>query len=497
MANKQRKNLAQRIGEFFSAPKTVMSELIGRVSHQLHNLYYRTTPTIDYTQTDYEWYDKLRNGKLAGFEIGGLFAKPMAEIISSWSLGDGFSIEQKEESEDTEEAVHDFLEQYLQMLVESNEDKLSLGDAYILVNADGSLQKISPEQVEIERDELDFNRILSISICTNNNAVQIEDKYTPTQRIVTIKRNGAESIKRFPNLIGRIPIVQFSHDRSPNEAFGHPYFDALLTLFAEYDDVIRKGLDGVKIMGNPIPVVEGLKDADAAKRTNASYSETYVDNQGNTQTDYRTELSPNNVYYFGEGARMHFAAPGDFTGNTTDMLKKLFYVMLQHAKIPEWVWGGAISSSMASVEAQAPAFVKFIEGQRRKIEQPIQELLEIYLASISLFTPNISQEGFSIVWPELMPVDKELMLKWAMWLKENGLITAETALRLGDVVRDVSTEVDKAQKEKRENDARVAREKMNVQGQQMRQNARNPMPMNGDKPNGANNGQSQQQARAS
>lgn len=468
----EKKTLFQRLRDVFAQPKAIISEIIGRVSYQFNNLLYRIRPTIDYTITDYEWWDNFRRGKQKGFEIGGLFANPMTEIIASWALGEGFTIET--DSEATKEALSEMLNSYLQSIIETNEDELALGDAYLLVNADGTIQKISPEQVEIKRNELDFTLIEAIAICTNNDAIEIRDTYTAENRTVQIKRGSTTEESSFPNLIGRIPIVQFSNDRSPNEAYGHPFFEALLTLFADYNDVLRGGVDGVKLMGNPIPVVEGLEDAEGAQRINATYSETYTDKQGNTQTQHVTELVPNKMYFFGKGARFHFAAPGNFAENTNIILKKLFYVMLQHAKIPEWVWGGAISSSMASVEAQTPAFIKFIESQRRKLEINLKELIEIYMATISLFTPGIIVDGdLAIVWPEIMPQDKALMLQWVMYLQQSGMLTKESALRLADVVRNVQDELDKAKKEKQSEDAKVNNRQMAAQATQFRQNARN------------------------
>lgn len=475
----KRKNptILERIGGLFAQPKRAISELIGRFGYQFSNLLYRIRPTIDYTITDYEWWDKFRRGKQAGFEIGGLFANPMTEIIASWALGEGFTIET--DSEETKEALSEMLNSYLQIIIETNEDELALGDAYLLVNADGTIQKISPEQIEISRDELDFTQIVSMTIVTNNDAVEIRDSYTATSRTVQIKRGSDTQEQSFPNLIGRIPIVQFSNDRSPNEAYGHPIFEPLLTLFADYDDVLRGGVDGVKLMGNPIPVVEGLEDAEGAQRINATYSETYVDNQGATQTQHVTELVPNKMYFFGKGAKFHFAAPGNFAENTNVILKKLFYVMLQHAKIPEWVWGGAISSSMASVEAQTPAFIKFIESQRRKLEISLKELIEIYMATISLFTPGIAvDEDLAIIWPEIMPQDKALMLQWVMYLQQSGMLTKESALRLADVVRDVQDEIEKAKKEKQSEEAKANNRQLTANATLIKQGAKTGM-MNG------------------
>lgn len=474
MAQKKQLSLAQRLQAFLSKPQEAISEIIGRVSYDKWAKQLRVRPTVDYTQIDYEWYDKFRRGKQAGYEIGGLFAQPMTEIIASWALSEGFSLESDNESLD--EAIEEFLEANLQSLIETFEDMLALGDAYLLVNVDGSLQKISPEQVEIERDELDFTQIISMTVVTDNDGVQIRDKFTATQRTVTINRAGNKSEQTFPNLIGMIPIVQFSNDRSPNEAYGHPFFEPLLTLFADYDDVLRGSVDGVKLMGNPVPVVEGLEDAESAQKTNATYTDTYIDAQGTTQTEYRTELASNKMYFFGKGANFKFASPNAFADNSATVLKKLFYVMLQHAKIPEWVWGGAISSSMASVEAQTPAFIKFIQGQQRKLEKPIRELLTIYLNSVSLFTPNLSADDeLTLVWPELMPQDKAMMLQWVQYLQQNGMMTKESALRLSDLVDSPNEEIEKAKAESEAAAMRQTRRDLANQAMQLR---RPPMQTN-------------------
>lgn len=437
-----------------------ISEIIGRVASLVSvNLRYYARVTVDYTQADYEWHDKLRRGLQRGFEIGGLFVRPITQIITAWSLGDGFSIDIEDET--TREAIGEFLAQELQQLVETSEDMLALGDSYIVINGDGSLSQVPASQVEIEVAEDDFRQIVKATITTRHKDIEIEDIYTTTERTVRTRRVGMFNRRMdideqvFPNLIGRIPVIHFPNDRSSNEVYGHPYYSEQLTLLAEYDDVIRKGLDGVKIMGNPIPVVEGLEDPESAKQLNATYTDTYTDIEGTTQTEYVTELDPQTMLYFGKGANFKFAAPGSFTDNVNDMVKKLFLLMLQNAQIPEWAWGGAVQSSMASVQAQTPAFVKFINGRRRKLERPLRALIEIYLLTIALFTPGIQTDlDFRFEWPELMPEDEATKLQWVQFALQSGLITKQTALRLSDLVDNVEEEIENAQEESQEEEDR-------------------------------------------
>lgn len=431
-----------------------VSELISRVATNFTaNIKYYARVTVDYTQADYEYYDKLRRGLQYGFEISGLFTRPITQIITSWTLGDSFTVDI--DNQNTSEAVNDFINNELQAIVETSEDMLALGDSYIVVNPDGTLTQVPPSQVDIEVSDDNFRNVTKATIYTRHKNLQIEDSYTNTERTITVRRTGLFSASGsvieetvYPNLIGRIPVIHFPNDRGSNEVYGHPYYAEQLTLLAEYDDVIRKSIDGVKMMGNPIPVVEGLDDPESAKELNSTYTDTYVDLEGNTQTEYVTELDPHNMLYFGAGARFKFAAPGSFTDNTNTVLKKLFLLMLQNSQIPEWAWGGAIQSSMASVQAQTPAFVKFIGGRRRKLETPLKALLEVYIATIAIFTPGIDANAvIHITWPELMPEDEEIRLKWVMFAMQNNMITRETALRLADIVENPRQEIEDANEE--------------------------------------------------
>lgn len=456
-ANQWRKRLFTRADD----TRVQLSELIGRVWHQV-----RFQPpqriTVDYTEPDYEFWDKLRYGKQHGYEIGGLFAKPITEIISAWVMGDGFTVDT--DSDSTNEALSDFLGEHLQMLVEVYQDSLALGNSYLVINADGTLTLVPAAMVTIETSPDNFRELIKVTIKTldQQTGVSIEDEYTATQRTLRTRRSDSRdrtrnqivSERTFPNTIGRIPVVHFANDRTANEALGRPYFESLLTLFAEYDDVIRKGLDGVKIMGNPIPVVSGVTDAGSVQSEFNQYSQSYDDHTGVSRDADVAELSPTEIFF--TTGSFDFKAPGNFTPNTTDMLKKLFQVMLQHSQIPEWAWGGAIASSMASVSAQMPAFVKFINGRRRKIENNLKAVLEIYLATIAQFTPGITQpDNLKLEWAELVPDDKDIQLKWVQFLRADGAMTRETALRLSDTVEDVGAEIENAQAETEADEAKA------------------------------------------
>lgn len=199
------------------------------------------------------------------------------------------------------------------------------------------------------------------------------------------------------------------------------------------------------MMGNPTPTFEKV-NPQSAQKSDQQYDKTYLDNEGGSATDSVVEWSPQEVIY--TSGEFNYKSPGNFTPNTVDMLKKLFQVMLQHTQIPEWVWGGAIASSNASVDAQLPAFAKFISMRRLKAEAPLRELIEVWLMTIALFTPNIrTDEKLEFEWSNLIPENEEIRLKWAQYLDTKGYIQKTTTVRLSNLVEDADSEVEQAQQD--------------------------------------------------
>ncbi len=144
---------------------------------------------------------------------------------------------------------------------------------------------INPDTVEIIPNPLDYTQILEYKITTVFNAGTIIDEYFIDKRVVTVKEAGKPDFTQvYPNLFGRFPVIHLPNDKETNELYGHPIYEALLTLFARYDDVIQKSLDGVEVMGRPIPVAEGLKDPTLAKKENSTRTETVYTPDGSTET---------------------------------------------------------------------------------------------------------------------------------------------------------------------------------------------------------------------
>ncbi|MBZ0320004.1 MAG: hypothetical protein K8L91_26570, partial [Anaerolineae bacterium] len=377
-----------------------------------------------------------------------------------------------------EDTVNQFLARNRQLIWQWVYDSLTLGDAYLVVNPDGTLTPIPPDQVEVVTDAMDWRHVLAYRITTRLESATVVDEYrvdgrtvkiknlTPQPPLRTLSERGSQNqspphrnregngfnpmfdgeTREYENLIGCLPVIHLANDREANEIYGHPVYEGLLKLFAEYDEVLRKSLDGVKIMGHPIPVIEGMDDPAETLAMNANDAERWLDVSGNWQERPVVDFGRLSMMILGKGGQFKFASPGQFSGDAGRLLEYLFLLMLQHAKIPEWVWGGAIASSKASVDAQRPAFTMMIQARRARLEAALLDLVRVWLATMALTSPNLNptpspspnigrgtNEGnWTIVWPEMVADDEAMTLRKVDFAYSQGIINqAEARLALG------------------------------------------------------------------
>lgn len=463
----------------------IVRQMIGRVAVTTVSIWRRFSGaaySVDQSRMDYAFYDGLRHGKKQGYRISGLFVTPIAQRLASFVLGSGITIQlaEKATTDDpndpinyTNRALAGFIGQALQDLIGLLEDMYALGDQYAVMNSDGSLSIPTPDAVEIEYDPLDYRRVVRVTLISRLPSATIFDAYDAAVRTVTVRPTNGDATQTYvyDNLIGKIPIVHFPHRRGRNETHGHSIAESILPLLAEYEDVMNKALDGVKLMGNPIPVFEGLEDIDETIAANAPQeTETYMDEDGNEETRKVIHFDRNAGLVLGKGGSFHFAAPNaGFTDDARNMLKALFLVLIDHTLMPEVVWGGAIDGSRASADTQMPPFHRYIEllrlwfsGNAADVtlgvgaKGGLQEMVEIWLKTRALVDPRIRVAPTTITFPELDAESAEMIYKWVELLERRGYLTGETAVRLSGTVEDPATEVERAQAEIAARDATLA-----------------------------------------
>lgn len=472
-----------RINEIDTTTDTpVVSELIGRIAYpEIQYTSYRSRTrisTVDYTIADYEFYDSLRRGTARGYRLGGLFATRIEAIISSWTLGDGLTVELYESDNEpipdarrkyTNTVLMEFVQGLLDAGVDNGEegdpdadnyndsqlqnayrDGLGLGDCYIIVNADGTLSIPSPDTVEVKRDELDYRKVVAVIVTTKIREYTITDEYRADGRTLTVKQ-GTQilSVQEFQNLIGRIPVIHIAYNRSTNETNGHPIHEELLELYDNYDNIIYKQLEGAELLGNPLLAFVGMKDLNAVKQANQpATNDTYTDKDGYETTRPQFNIDRNAVMLIGEGGDAKYVAPPvGFTEDTKTALKSLFLLLLDHTGIPESVWGAELGSARATADTQQDQFVKEIQGWRRDAGGWIIRLCKIWLQTKALTDPQIYVGRLALEWPALVQDGKELRMKQVELGRKEGLLTDETALSLLELVKDPKAEAEAARTE--------------------------------------------------
>jgi hypothetical protein len=159
-----------------------------------------------------------------------------------------------------------------------------------------------------------------------------------------------------------------------------------------------------------------------------SESQTLPD--GTTQNNTTLNIDLNEMLTLSGVSRFSYESPASFMADVKDLLGLLFYLILEHTELPEFVFGNAISSSMASAETQLPVFVKFIEMTQGDVRSWLVDLAEVVLGYLSVTTPGVQVITPTIQFEPLTDSDGNLTLSALTWAYGEGLIDDTTALML-------------------------------------------------------------------
>ena len=406
--------------------------------------------TYDTGQADYAFWDKARRGRARGLGLGGLFIKPLASKVASWTLGQVPKI--RCESDTAQELVAEWVTEHHAKLIEVYEEAVVLGDCYLLVNADLTLTILPPQVVMPMLAPDDYSKIIGYRVTEVHvnpysfSRMTITNDYTATERVRTVTidmpvtengvyRNQGNTIRteRFKNLIGKIPIIHIPNDAGADERYGHPVAEGLLHAMYRYDDVFEYAIAGNKRQGRPTPVISEMGDVDQIEQFWELFGgkEKYTDADGNEQSQRVLDFDADQVLTLGGNAKFDWKAPGSFTTDTQNLLELIFYLILQHSEIPEFVWGNAIASSKASAESQMPPFTRFIEKKQGQVTRWLNQVLDVVVALIRTYETGIPKsEKARIAWMPLTNADGALTLQAVQFALGSGLMDKETALKL-------------------------------------------------------------------
>ena len=446
--NGTREQIRREARRLIASNRDLVQEMVGRTAPPTLFQVQSAAISVDRTQSDHRWWSYFRRGKQPGYELASAFAQPTLNIMAAWTLGDKFTAESGNEADD--QRLSEFIDDQFDTLLTWYTDGLGLGDAYLVINPDGSLSMASPETVEVVTDDFNYRKVIAIRITTRMEKVTIIDEYRPEMRTVTVVEGMQKTTFPFANPLGEIPVAHWCPGKEANELHGHPAYEALLMVFTRYHDVLKKSLDGVEIMGRPILSAEGLEDPAAAKELNKTDDEMIEDSAGVKSTRPVVDIGDVEMWWLGKGGTLRFVAPPQFAEDSRKMLKALFLLTLEHLNIPEFVWGGAIASSKASADAQMPAFTRIVQLWQTMFEKPLLNVLRLWLRTVSAFEFLPEAGRIKIEWPDLVGEDENIVLRKIDQADKMTAITRETALRIMNLVDDPAAEVAAAEKEAEE-----------------------------------------------
>lgn len=443
-----------QIQEFFT---TATNNIYARV--QMHVRRWRSTfrqPINNWARADYDYYRRLYYAQVTGLEVSALLVKPVVSKLASWTLGR--APKWKLDSEASQEALGDWWADHHPDILRAWRGALKQADAFVVVNSDLSVTLLPPDCVDPIVADDDYGNIIGWRVTQvlqhpeTTQRMTITDEYYADRRVQRMEVDGALINEiTYPNLLGRLQIVHIPNQTETGEIFGHAEAEALLPLLHKYGEVMESAIEGNVLNGRPTPVLtfETPEDLDKFDEENATFETQQLPNGTSIRVKtYNVDLTQ---LLIASGAEFKYESPGSFTGDTAQLLEIMFYLMLEHTELPEFVMGNAIASSKASAETQMPVFIEFIKARRGEMARWLTEIAEIALGYLSLTTPGVSVVTPMLQWEALDQEDGNLTLEAIKWAYMEGLLTELTALQLMPVeVDDPEAEIAKAKKEREE-----------------------------------------------
>lgn len=395
--------------------------------------------TYDINRADYKTWDAMRRGKAKGYELSGLMLKPLGSKVSSWVLGRPPEWKFKDES--TEILVEEWWRKNHADILRGYEEAVNLGDAFLVINADLSVTVVPPHVVKPITAKDNFGKIIGWRITERYpnpespySSMTIVDEYTAEKRVRTIERDGTMISRRvYRNVIKKLPVIHVKNQVGSDEMFGRPEGEALATGLQIYNEVFLAALKGNIRQGRPTPVIQKMG---SASQLDAFWTK-FGRREKMTLPDGRVEeidvipFDPDQLMTLGGESEFDYKAPGSFSTDTEKLLAIMFYLVVQHSEIPEFVWGTAISASKASADSQIEPFLKWLEKKRSRAHVWLNQIAEVVIAYLSVIEVDINAAEIPVIqWKPLTNGDGRLTLDTIIWAWSQNLIDDETAVSL-------------------------------------------------------------------
>lgn len=403
----------------------------------------RFSPSLqskDVSVSDYAFWDKVRRGQAKGLELSGLFVKPLGSKVSAWVLGQRPLISTRNKR--ATDAINDWWEEWHPSILRAYNESLDLGDCYLVLNGDLSLTVVPPHLVKPVVNPKNYNEFWGWQIqmavphpIEPSRKHIITNYYFAAYRYMTIADESGVVISRekFPNVVGRIPVLHIANRKGTDELNGRPEAEPLLNALYRYNNVLDAALEGNIRQGRPTPVISKMGNMNVVAKFWEQFGTREQQRNpltGEIETILVIHFDPDVLMTLGGEAEFSYEAPESFTEDTQNLLELIFYLILQSSEIPEFVWGNAIGSSKASAQSQLEPFLKWIIKRRGEATAWIKELTSLVLSHMAVYDQLARNQEPILSWRPIASADGRLTLDSVIWAYNKGMFSKNVALWL-------------------------------------------------------------------
>lgn len=408
------------------------------------------TYKLDSSKVDYALARALYDNTADDYKLGAGFAAPIVNSKAGFMGMPTFVAE--------DESAMDILSRFVESNRANIHDTLvgamRDGDAYVYIvqeDLDDALYPetkvrlhynvIPPERVQTLVDHM-TNEVKVYKITTPMEWVDEDDEAkscTVTQFVsvgeIRTEIDGDEpegvEVGTIKTGLDFIPIVHFKN-RGDNMQYGQSELEPIEPFLKAYHDVMLHAMQGSKMHSTP-KLKFNIDDMEAFLENNLSKEQFDMIKRGES---VEISLENKELILLEPSDEAGFIEASSAIGDAKEILKYLFYNIVDASETPEFVFGVHTPSSQASVKEQMPVLIRGIEAKRDHFNDAFDRLARIVLYFTSRSeNAVITTYATTITWDNIDPrsgneISEELLnvVNALSTAKLNGLISEQAAI---------------------------------------------------------------------
>lgn len=390
--------------------------MIGFIGGNFHATY-----KLDSSRVNYKLAKELYNNTHDSYKLGAGFAQPVVNAKASFMGVPSFVSQDKE----AQEALDAFVKNNREKMSQTHLRSLREGDAFVWITREQNKnQSLYPEQkIRLVYNLIPPEQVKDIVIDPLTNepieyVLQSEHEWeddegskkraTITQRIgvgyrkIEVDGDLPPGIEKHEEEITTpwdfIPIIHFKNE-ADGEKFGRSEIEAIEPFLKAYHDVMLHAMQGSKMHSTPRLKLK-LKDVKGFLLNNFG-----IKDPAEFAKERKTiNLDGHEILILAADDEAEFIEAKSATGDAKELLKLLFFCIVDTSETPEFVFGVHTPSSQASVKEQMPVLIRNIERKRANFTDNWQMLARIVLA-MSSYSENVQYSTYetTLVWDKIDP----------------------------------------------------------------------------------------------